>query len=225
MFLKMLKVLQVSMMKYWRYVDDNGNVLTSVDPGVRIVGGGPDTSPWLEVLPFFPPSPWLEVKPELVEQDKLRSEDERTAAFLCEVANSIHPSITVKSDYPSKNPDEKMPLLDLKLWVEEDKINFCFYSKEMSSKYFIPFKSAHSKSMKRSMLANEGLRRFLNVSPHLEWNEPVKVMNEFSVKCGEVDIQPAGGKKQYRHPSRNMKSSSNKIRMTRDLYLDQKATW
>ena len=94
----------------------------------------------------------------------------------------IHPSIKVKSDYPSKNSDCKMPLLDLKLWVEEDNIKFSFYSKEMSSKYFIPFRSAHSKSIKRSMLANEGLRRLLNMSPELEWHEAVKVMNEFVVK-------------------------------------------
>ena len=141
-------------------MDDNGNALTSIDPGVRMVGGGPITSPWMEVLPFFPSSPWLEVKPELIEQDKLRAEDERTAAFLCEVANSIHPSITLKSDFPSTNTDNMMPLLDLKLWVEEDQIMFCFYSKEMSSKFFIPFRSAHSKSMKRSMLANEGLKRY-----------------------------------------------------------------
>ena len=167
----MPEILKVSTMGYWRYVDDHGNALTSIDPGVRMVGGGPITSPWMEVLPFFPSSPWLEVKPELIEQDKLRAEDERTAAFLCEVANSIHPSITVKSDFPSKNTDNMMPLLDLKLWVEE-----------MSSKYFIPFRSAHSKSMKRSMLANEGLRRLLNMSPTLEWNESVKVMNEFAVK-------------------------------------------
>jgi hypothetical protein len=75
-----------------------------------------------------------------------------------------------------------MPLLNLKLWVEEETICFCFYSKEMSSKFFIPFRSAHSNKMKRSMLANEGLRRLLNMSPHLHWNESVKVMNEFSVK-------------------------------------------
>ena len=54
------------------------------------------------------------------DKDKIRSEDERTAAFLCEVANSIYPSITVKSNYPSKNTDQKMPLLDLKLWVEDN---------------------------------------------------------------------------------------------------------
>ena len=87
-----------------------------------MAGVGPNTSPLLETLPFFPASPWMEVKPELVEEDKIRSEDERTAAFLCEEANSIHPSITVKSDYPSKNTDQKMPLLDLKLWVEDNRI-------------------------------------------------------------------------------------------------------
>jgi hypothetical protein len=156
--------------------------MMSINPGDRLAGVGPNTSPLLEALSFFPASPWMEVKPELVEEDKLRSEDERTAAFLCEVANSIHPSITVKSDYPSKNTDQKMPLLDLKLWVEDNRILFSFYSKEMSSKYFVPYRSAHSQSMKRRMLANEGLRRLLNMSPELEWNESVKVMNEFSVK-------------------------------------------
>ena len=62
----------------------------------------------------------MEVKAELIEEDKLKSEDERTAAFLTEVANSIHPSNTLKSDFPSKNVDCKMPLLDLKLWVNDE---------------------------------------------------------------------------------------------------------
>ena len=128
-FLKRLLSLQVIMMGYWRYVDDNGNVLRSLDPGVRMVVGEEANT-----------SPWMEVKAELVEQDKLKSEDERTAAFLTEVANTIHESITVKSDFPSKNSDGKMPLPDLKLWVQEEQIKFCFYSKEMSSKFFIPFR-------------------------------------------------------------------------------------
>ena len=50
----------------------------------------------------------LEIRPELIEEDKLRSEDEQTAAILSEVANSIHSSITVKSDYQSKNSDKRM---------------------------------------------------------------------------------------------------------------------
>ena len=62
-FLRMLSILQVRMMGYWRYVDDHGNVLRSIDPGVRmVVGEEADTSPWMEV------------KAELVEEDKLISE-------------------------------------------------------------------------------------------------------------------------------------------------------
>ena len=98
----------------------------SIDPGVRMMGLGPLTSPWMEALPFFPTSTWMEVKPELIAVDTLRPLDERTAAFLCEVTDSIHPSIKVKADYPSKSLDQKMPLLDLKLWVEKDTVRFSF---------------------------------------------------------------------------------------------------
>ena len=78
-FLQMLESLQVKMMGYWRYVDDNGNALRSIDPGVRMVIGEEVND-----------SPRMEVKAELVEQDNLKSEDERTAALLTEVANCIH---------------------------------------------------------------------------------------------------------------------------------------
>jgi hypothetical protein len=159
------------MMAYWRYVDDSNSALTSIDPGVRLVKGEDNSSQWLEV------------KPGLVQLDLSRREDERTAEFLSEVANSIHQSIGVKSDFPSKNFDRKMPLLDLKIWVDkEDIIKFSFFSKEMSSKYFIPMSSAHSQSMKKSMLSNEGLRRLLNMSPDLPWEEYVEVMNQYAVK-------------------------------------------
>ena len=170
-YLKKLETLEVKVMKYWRYVDDNGNVLKAIDPGVRMVDDGTDAAPRLEV------------KPELVEEDKQKSDDERTSAFLTNVANSIHPSITVKADYPSKNLDGKMPLLDLKLWVsEEEEVKFGFYAKSVSSKYFIPYRSSHSQSMKRSMLANEGMRRLLNISPELPWEAFVDVMDDFAVK-------------------------------------------
>ena len=53
---------------------------------------------------------------------------------------------------------------------------------EMTSKYFIPMKSAHSQSMKRSILSNDGLRRFLNMSPDLPLEEFLNVMNQYAVK-------------------------------------------
>merc|ERR1712020_135636 len=66
-YLTKLESLEVKVMKYWRYVDDNGNVLKAIDPGVRMVDGGTDAAPRLEV------------KPELVEEDKQKSDDERTS--------------------------------------------------------------------------------------------------------------------------------------------------
>ena len=36
--------------------------------------------------------------------------------------------------------------------------------------------------MKKRMLANEGLRRMLNISPDLQWEEHVEVKNQFVVK-------------------------------------------
>ena len=35
------------------------------------------------------------------------------------LGNSIHPSIQLEFDCPSKNEDKKMPLLDIKLWTEK----------------------------------------------------------------------------------------------------------
>ena len=40
-----------------------------------------------------------------------------------EMGNEIHPSIQLETDYPSKNPDKKMPLLDVKIWTEKRRNN------------------------------------------------------------------------------------------------------
>ena len=62
------------------------------------------------------------------------------------------------------------------------KLKFGFYAKDVSSKLFVRYNSAHSQSMKRSMLANKGIRRLLSMSPDLPWEAFVKVMDEFAVK-------------------------------------------
>ena len=62
------------------------------------------------------------------------------------------------------------------------KLKFGFYAKDVSIKLFVPYNSAHSQSMKRSMLANKGIRRLLSMSPDLPWEAFVKVMDEFAVK-------------------------------------------
>ena len=39
--------------------------------------------------------------------------------LLRQVGNDIYPSIKLEVDYPSKHPDKKLPILNLKVWVEQ----------------------------------------------------------------------------------------------------------
>ena len=36
-----------------------------------------------------------------------------------QVGDDVHPSIKLEVDYPSKHPDKKLLILDLKIWVEQ----------------------------------------------------------------------------------------------------------
>ena len=58
------------------------------------------------------------VDDQLVTEDKARIADERTMMIVKEIGDVIHPSIRLDVDYPSKHQDNKIPALDMKVWVE-----------------------------------------------------------------------------------------------------------
>ena len=58
------------------------------------------------------------VDDQLVTEDKARSAGERTMMIVKEIGDDIHPSIRLDVDYPSKHQDNKIPILDMKVWVE-----------------------------------------------------------------------------------------------------------
>ena len=43
----------------------------------------------------------------------------RTVEVVRGIGNNIHPSIQLEVDYPSNYEDRKMPLLDLRVWIQE----------------------------------------------------------------------------------------------------------
>ena len=45
--------------------------------------------------------------------------DENGMTLLTKVGDSIHKSIQLEADYPSKHEDHKLPLLDIKMWVKK----------------------------------------------------------------------------------------------------------
>ena len=98
--------------------------------------------------------------------------DERMARVLVDIANSIVECIKMEADWPSKNEDKRLPILDMKVWTDEEGTAlYSHYEKPVTRKTVLHSRSAHPASCKRSVHTQEVLRRVLNCSRRLDWNE------------------------------------------------------
>ena len=68
-----------------------------------------------------------------------------------------------------------------------------FYAKDVSSKAVVHCKSALPENVKRTVLSQEGLRRLLNCSRQIPWDEKAKHLTEFSKQ-----LQFSGYNKSFR---------------------------
>ena len=89
-----------------------------------------------------------------------------------EIADTIHPSTKTTCDYGSNYNDNKLPMLDVKMWLGDStngqrKILHEHYMKDVSSRHVINHRSAHPEEMKINVLVNEALRILRNCSEHL----------------------------------------------------------
>ena len=146
------------------YVDDTTDVCVAIDPGVRFEDGE------------------LVKKDELVEDDMNVADDERTLNVLREVANSIFQCVQFTVEYPSKNENGKVPILDLEVTVIDNQLIHEHYEKPCAAKMVIPFSSAHSKKMKMAVLVEEGVRRLRNTARGLDDEKRRSVMEKWSRK-------------------------------------------
>ena len=104
----------------------------------------------------------LEVVEDQIESDEEKEGDEITMILFGEIANSVEPSIKVEIDFPSKYDDKMMPILDMKMAInEEQEIEYMFYRKPQSNKFTMMARSALPDKVKWSTLTNEALRRLL----------------------------------------------------------------
>ena len=97
-----------------------------------------------------------------------------------EIANAVDPDIEVEIDFPSKHPSKMLPILDMEMGMNENKVQYMFYRKPMANKYTMMANSAVSERVKRSTMTNEALRRLLCCSPNLEEQKKVKVMEDYA---------------------------------------------
>ena len=123
-----------------RYVDDLNAILKVQKPGTR----------------YNHEEEKLEIVEDQIEEDREREVDEITMKIFGDIANSIDPAIQVEIDFPSKKPDKMMPILDMKMTMDNNNmVKYKFYRKPQSNKYTMMERSALSSKTKRSTLTSQ----------------------------------------------------------------------
>ena len=84
------------------------------------------------------------------------AKDRRTANLMTEIANTIDKSIVMEASVPSDFENNKLPLLNSQVWIENTnvgpQIRFEHFEKPIASQQEIPEKSAISNQTKRATL-------------------------------------------------------------------------
>ena len=153
---------------YLRYVDDINIVIEVPRKGARYKSGR------------------LVYSQEDIDSDEDIEDDKRAMLLFQKVGNSIHKSIQVEIEVPSHHADKKMPILDLKVWIERrDEIYLVlheFYMKEVSTKSLVQAQSALAWSVKRTVLTQDALRIMMNCSRLLPLQRITEHLSHFSLR-------------------------------------------
>ena len=167
-FKRKLQEVNIQLNLHERYVDDTNLVSRQTAVGARYDGE--------RIL----------ITNESITEDEELENDERTMKLLQSIANSIHPSIRMTIDYPSKYRDGKVPMLNVRMWIEEVEgrrlILYEHYEKEMATKMVIHAESAIPQSVKRTVLTQEVLRIMLHCSRNLPWDVVREHISKFMLK-------------------------------------------
>ena len=178
MYLKREERAGVKMMMYERYVDDSNQVAVVPRRGARY-----DVESGSLVY-------------DAVDEDGEQEEgDKRLAEILCDIANNVMGCIKMEADWPSRNENKKLPILDMEVWTDENGIIlYSHYEKPMKLKTVINSKSAHPAACKRGVHTQEILRRIFNCSRRLDWEqETVPFLDEYMLR-----MKRAGYSQTYR---------------------------
>ena len=148
-----------------------------------------------------------EIKADL---DKERDKEEVTMELLLEIGNGIHDSIQLETDHPSRHEDKKMPILNLRVWIQNiegrNLIVYEHYRKEVATKATVHARSALPMRQKKTILTQELLTIMKNCSPNLEEAKRVEHINQFMKR-----LQFAGYNKEFRFDVFNSASKALEI--------------
>ena len=151
---------------YKRYVDDINMCVSCAIPGSRVIGHE------------------IQVVEDRINEDECIDKDKRTLDIIQKLGETIHESIKLEYDIPSAHTDGKLPMLDLKIWIEknsdnEHKIIYEHYTKDVSSLLLTNARSAMAWKQKRTILTQQCLKIMLNCSPDLPWQQTAQHIEHF----------------------------------------------
>ena len=172
MYKKSVSKSGMKLMLYERYIDDSNQVAEVPPPGSK----------------YDAESKKVIIDESIVDVEEC--DDKRTARILTEIANDVMPGIVMEYDVPSNNSDYKMPILDMKVWIQEDEGNILFehYEKPTASRSILHANSAQAVTCRNSVHTQEILRRILNSSPLLDWKAAVApVLTEYMLRMLQSD--------------------------------------
>ena len=107
--------------------------------------------------------------PHLMEEDRDIPSDQRTMREVVKMANSITNIVQFTGDCPSLNLSGKMPLLDLQVWVDKNKLWYKHFRNPMANPLLMMNISAMPDIIKRTALTQEVVRIRRNTHPELPW--------------------------------------------------------
>ena len=105
--------------------------------------------------------------------------DQYTFRILSEIADTLDQDIKTVFDVPSLHSNGKLPILDLAIWVEGNRIRHSFYKKEIASRYLLHARSALNNRTKRDTLFQEGLRRLRNTDIYTDPDDIKELLGQF----------------------------------------------
>ena len=100
-FIRKRQEVDIRLKLHERYVDDTNLAGKQTEIGARYDGEG------------------IVITRESMNEDEGMPNDERTMKLLQSVANSIHESIRMTIDYPSRYTEGKVLMLNVKMWMKE----------------------------------------------------------------------------------------------------------
>ena len=116
MYKKNARTAGIDILLYERYVDDSNQVAIVPERGAK----------------YDPERKKVVIDERLKELPE--TDDERLARILLDIANDVIPCIKMEADWPSRNRDGRLPILDMKVWMDnEGVILYTHYEKPMSN--------------------------------------------------------------------------------------------